>query len=377
MVISSGSMLQLHSTVTTDAMLELSLRDVPIPILRAEQVLIRVEAAPLNPSDIQVMLAEADPLRARPGGTADHPSVRMPLPPQVFQRLEARVGASLPTGNEGAGTVVDAGEQGRHLLGKRVAVFAGGMYAQYRAARASECLVLPDDVTFEEGAGAIINPVTALALIDCMRAEGHRALIHTAAASSLGQMLNRICLQDGVDLVNIVRRPEQAEMLRGMGAVHVCDTSAPSFTEDLSAAIAATGATILFDAIRGGDLADRILSCMEKVITSSQSAYHRYGSIVHKQVYFYGALDSGPTIFAHDFGLAWGAGAWAMPLFLKGRPAEVAEDMRARVRRELKTTFASHYAHSISLRDALAPEVIEAYARRGTDQKYLVRPHGT
>jgi threonine dehydrogenase-like Zn-dependent dehydrogenase len=281
----------------------------------------------------------------------------------------------MPVGNEGAGVVVAAGAGAEALMGKKVALVVGGMYAQYRLARASDCLVLNDDASPQDGASAFVNPLTALGMVETMRNEGHTALVHTAAASNLGQMLNRVCLADNIPLVNIVRSPEQANLLKAQGANHVLDSSAPDFREHLVAAIAETGATLGFDAIGGGTLASQILSAMEVAANRRGGEYSRYGSSVFKQVYIYGVLDESPTIVNRNFGLTWGMGGWLLGVFLAKAGPDVGKRLRDRVVAELKTTFASHYTAEISLADALDPVVLQAYARRATGEKYLIAPH--
>jgi NADPH2:quinone reductase len=261
------------------------------------------------------------------------------------------------------------------LVGKTVAVFGGSMYSQYRLARAADCLVLPPGTTPAEGASCFVNPLTALGMVGTMRREGHTALVHTAAASNLGQMLNKICLKDGVDLVNIVRSAEQADILTRIGAKHVVDSSRPSFMADLIAALTATGATLAFDAIGGGKLANTILTGMEAAANANAKTYSRYGSTVHKQVYIYGGLDMGPTELNRGYGMAWGVGGWLLTPFLQKIGPEGANELRARVVAELKTTFASHYVAEISLADVLNPDVARKYNLRGTGAKYLVNPN--
>ncbi len=281
----------------------------------------------------------------------------------------------MPVGNEGAGVVVKAGANAKALLGKTVSMIGGGMYAQYRCLRATDCQVLPDGTTPADGASWFVNPLTALAMTETMKREGHTALVHTAAASNLGQMLNKICLKDGIELVNIVRSAEQEKILREIGAKHVVDSSKPSFIEDLTKALAATGATIAFDAIGGGKLAGQILSSMEAAANLNAKSYSRYGSTVHKQVYIYGRLSLGPTELGRDFGMAWGVGGFLLTPFLqKVGPADV-QRLRTRVVNELKTTFASHYTKVISLAEALQPQVIAAYNKRATGEKYLINPN--
>jgi NADPH2:quinone reductase len=235
-------------------------------------------------------------------------------------------------------------------------------------------MVLPDDTTPQEGASCFVNPLTALGMVETMRMEGHTGLVHTAAASNLGQMLNRICLADGVPLVSIVRRPEQLELLRSQGADHVCDSSAPTFMDDLQTALIATGATLAFDATGGGRLAGQILASMESAINASATTYNRYGSDVHKQVYIYGGLDRGPTEFQRNFGMSWGIGGWLLTPFLGKLGLEGMIRLRERVVSELTTTFASHYTDEVSLSGAIDPAAILVYAQQATGQKFLIRP---
>jgi NADPH2:quinone reductase len=366
--------LQLRVEVNPDFEIELSLLDRPVRPPGPDEVLVRVEAAPIHPTDVGLMLGQADASRAQVGGTAAEPVVRVPVPLAARSVYAARIGRSSPAGTEGAGVVIVAGANAQNLIGKRVAVMGGAMYAEFATVKAAGCLVLPDDVTPAEGAACFVNPLTALGMIETMRLEGHTGLVHTAAASTLGQMLVRICQKDGVPLVNIVRRPEQAELLRELGATHVCDTNASSFADDLKAALTATGATIAFDAIGGGDLAGQILSGMEAAAVAAGGGADRYGSTTHKQVYIYGSLDTGPTQFVRNFGMMWGMGGWLLFPFLGRLGAEGANRLRSRVIAELKTTFASSYATEITLAEALQPELMSAYARKATGGKYLIRP---
>jgi len=283
----------------------------------------------------------------------------------------------MPVGNEGAGVVIKTGssEAARALMGRTVAMIGGAMYAQYRCLKVNECLPLPQGTTPAEGASCFVNPLTALGMTETMRREGHKALVHTAAASNLGQMLNRICLKDGIPLVNIVRNKEQAGILRKIGAKHVVDSTAPGFMDDLTGALAETGATIAFDAIGGGRLAGQILTCMEAAINKTAKAYSRYGSSVHKQVYIYGSLDPRPVELNRAFGMAWGVGGWLLFPFLMKIGAEGGAKLRQRVVDELKTTFASHYTRVVSLQEALDPANIAVYAKRATGEKYLINPN--
>jgi NADPH:quinone reductase len=255
-----------------------------------------------------------------------------------------------------------------------VAILGGAMYSQYRCIKAVQCLVLPPGTTPAEGASCFVNPLTALGMVATMRAEGHTALVHTAAASNLGQMLNKICLKDGVGLVNIVRRPEHVDLLKKLGAVHVCNSSSPTFMDELTDALVATGATVAFDAIGGGTIAGQILTAMEAAANKTAKEYSRYGSTVHKQVYIYGGLDRGPTQFSRTFGMAWGVGGWLLTPFLQKIGFEAAQKLRERVAAEIKTTFASTYTKEISLAEALRLKEIAVYSKMATGAKYLINP---
>ena len=369
--------LQLRSLVKASGQLELSLASVAIPVPKADEVLVRIEATPINPSDLGLLFGAADMGSARASGTSAQPVVTADIPAALMKTMAGRLDESMPVGNEGAGTVVAAGdsEEAQALLGKTVAILGGAMYAQYRAMKAKACLVLPAGTTAVEGASCFVNPLTSLGMTETMRLEGHGALVHTAAASNLGQMLNRICLADGIKLVNIVRNSAQADLLRGAGAAFVCDSSSPTFIDDLTDALVATGATIAFDAIGGGKLAGQILGCMETAINRSAKEYSRYGSSVHKQVYIYGGLDTGPTSFNRGFGMAWGVGGWLLTPFLQKIGFAAAQKLRLRVAAELKTTFASRYTKVISLTDVLKLEEIAAYGKRATGSKYLINPN--
>lgn len=368
--------LELRSLVTSQGTLELSLHDVPVPTPAANEVLVRIEAAPINPSDLGLLTAGADMSGATVAGTPDRPVVTASLKAGALGGLSARLDASLPVGNEGAGTVVAAGESAaaQALLGKMVGVAGGAMYSQYRAVDAGACLVLPDNATAKEGASSFVNPLTALGMVETMRREGHSALVHTAAASNLGQMLVKICLKDQIPLVNIVRKPDQEELLRSLGAVYVVNSASPSFEADLAEALQATSATLAFDATGGGTLAGQILNGMEKAASATVAEYSRYGSAVHKQVYIYGGLDTGPTVLTRNFGMAWGLGGWLLTPFLQSAGAETIGRLRARVAAELTTTFASAYTREVSLAGMLAPEAFNAYDKRATGEKFLVTP---
>ena len=368
--------LQLRSMVRSNGELEVSLHEVPVPEPGRDEVLVRIEATPINPSDLGLLLGAADMSTMQAAGTAERPVITARIPERAMKAMAGRADQSMPVGNEGAGTVVKAGDSpaAQALLGKTVAMIGGAMYAQYRCIAARDCLVLPADATAAEGASCFVNPLTALGMVETMKREGHSALVHTAAASNLGQMLNRICLKDGIALVNIVRKPEQAALLREQGAKHVCDLSSPNFMDELTDALAATGATLAFDAIGGGRLAGQILTCMEAAINRNAKEYSRYGSAVHKQVYLYGMLDTGPTEIVRNFGMAWGMGGWLLFLFLQKIGMAEAMKLRQRVAAELKTTFASRYTRTVSLAEALTPAAIAVYAKRATGEKFLIDP---
>jgi NADPH:quinone reductase len=369
--------LQLRSLIKRSGELELSLASVAVAEPAAHEVLLRVEAAPINPSDLGLLFGPADMSTAQWQGTAERPVVTARVSEAGLKAVAGRLDISMPVGNEGAGVVVKAGSSpaAQALLGKTVAALGGAMYSQLRCVPAEQCLLLPEGATPAEGASSFVNPLTALGMIETMRSEGHTALVHTAAASSLGQMLNRICLRDGIGLVNIVRKPEQVALLKSIGAVHVCDASAPTFSSDLTEAIAATGATLAFDAIGGGKLAGQILGCMEAAANRGATEYSRYGSNVHKQVYLYGGLDTGPTEFVRNFGMTWGMGGWLLFPFLQKIGPAAANVLKQRVAAELKTTFASRYASVLSLAEALQPEAIAAYGQRATGAKVLINPN--
>ncbi|WP_213772898.1 zinc-binding dehydrogenase [Bradyrhizobium sp. dw_78] len=369
--------LQLRSLITKNGELEISLVEVPTPEPAADEVVVRVEATPLNPSDIGLLTGAADMATAKASGTRESPVITAKVPQAAMGAMAGRLDQSMPVGNEGAGVVVSTGssEAAGALMGKTVAMSGGAMYAQYRCLKARDVLALPEGTTAAEGASCFINPLTALGMIETMRGEGHKALVHTAAASNLGQMLNRICLKDGIGLVNIVRSPQQADILRKIGAKHVVDSSAPSFQDDLTGAIEETGATLAFDAIGGGKLAGQILTCMEIAANRNAKVYSRYGSSVHKQVYIYGSLDPGPVELNRAFGMAWGVGGWLLFHFMqKISPADSAR-LRQRVVAELKTTFASHYTQVVSLQEALQLANLAAYGRRSTGEKFLINPN--
>ncbi len=369
---------QIRSLITADGELHLSLVDVDVPTPTDDQVLVRIEAAPINPSDLGLLFGGADMSAATSSGTADRPVVTAPIAPPVLAAMTGRVGESMAVGNEGGGVVVAAGSspEAQALLGRTVGVLGGSTYSEYRCVHVSQVLALPDGVTSEQGAACFVNPLTALGMVGTMQREGHTALVHTAAASNLGQMLNRLCLADSVDLVNIVRRDEQAQLLREQGAVHVCNSSAEGFLDDLTEALVTTGATIAFDAIGGGRLAGQILTAMERAANARATEYSRYGSSTHKQVYIYGGLDRGPTELSRNFGMAWGVAGWLLTPYMISVGAEEVARMRDRVASEITTTFASGYTARVDLAGALGLDAIGEYGKQATGTKYLITPHG-
>jgi NADPH:quinone reductase-like Zn-dependent oxidoreductase len=369
--------LQLRSQISKGGELELSLSEVTTPEPGPDQVVVKVEATPINPSDLGLLIGPADMSTAKAAGSGAGTKVTAKVPGQALPFIAARLDQAMPVGNEGAGTVVKAGssEAAQALLGKTVSMIGGGMYAQYRLLKATDCQPLPAGTTAAEGASWFVNPLTALGMTETMKREGHKALVHTAAASNLGQMLTKICLEDGIPLVNIVRSAEQAKLLHGIGAKHVVDSTSARFTEELTQALVETGATIAFDAIGGGKLASQILTAMEMALNKSAAQYSRYGSTTHKQVYIYGSLNTGAVELTRNYGMAWGVGGWLLTPFLQkiGRPDQVR--LRERVVNSLKTTFASHYTKVVSLPEVLDLKNIAVYGKRATGEKFLINPN--
>jgi NADPH:quinone reductase-like Zn-dependent oxidoreductase len=369
--------LQLRSQISKGGELELSLSEVTTAEPGPDQVVVKVEATPINPSDLGLLIGPADMSTAKAAGSGAGTKVTAKVPGQALPFIAARLDQAMPVGNEGAGTVVKAGssEAAQALLGKTVSMIGGGMYAQYRLLKATDCQPLPAGTTAAEGASWFVNPLTALGMTETMKREGHKALVHTAAASNLGQMLNKICLEDGIPLVNVVRSAEQAKLLRGIGAKHVVDSTSARFTEELTQALVETGATIAFDAIGGGKLASQILTGMEMALNKTAAQYSRYGSTTHKQVYIYGSLNTGAVELTRNYGMAWGVGGWLLTPFLQkiGRPDQVR--LRERVVNSLKTTFASHYTKVVSLPEVLDLKNIAVYGKRATGEKFLINPN--
>jgi NADPH2:quinone reductase len=367
---------QLRSTVTSSGQLKLELAQIEVPAPTSNEVLVRVEASPINPSDLGLLFGMADMSTAKASGTSDAPMITADIAPNILKALTARLDQALPVGNEGGGVVVAAGdsELAQSMLGKTVGILGGAMYTQFRCVDAEQCLVMHEGTTSAEAASCFVNPLTALGMVETMKAEGHTALVHTAAASNLGQMLNKICIADGVQLVNIVRKQEQVDLLTAMGAQHVCNTSDEDFMQQLTDALVETGATIAFDATGGGPLTGQILTAMERAALTTTKEYSGYGSTTYKQVYIYGGLDRRPTEFNRAFGTAWGIGGWLLPPFLQKIGVDAAEALRQRVANEIKTTFASAYTAEVSLSEALTLEAITVYGKQATGEKYLINP---
>ena len=376
---SDNSSKEIRSTLTNEGILELSIVNVERPVPGDNEVLIKVEASPINPSDLALLItfaADLDSLSV--SGEGDQTVASIKLHPGLLGALKPRMGLSMEVGNEGGGVVIDAGVNAKNLIGKTVGVAGGAMYSQYRCVPAQSCLVMNEGTTSMQAASSFVNPLTALAFVETMRLENHTALLNTAAASNLGQMLVKICKDDGVPLINVVRKPEQVETLKKLGAEYICDTSADSFMDDLVEAIVATGCTLCFDATGGGNggkLPGQILTAMEIAANKTATEYSRYGSDTYKQVYIYGGLDMSPTVLNRAFGLQWGLGGWLLTPMIGRIGMERFGQMRQRVAAEINTTFASHYTQEISLAEMLQPEIIRGYAKQATGEKYLVNPH--
>ncbi len=372
----NSTYLQMFSTVTEAGELRLELLEKPMPQPTSSQVLVRIEATPINPSDQGAMFGMADISAAETSGSGKGTLLTAPVSAGGLRVMKARMGQTLAVGNEGAGTVVATGDSdlAKSLAGKVVAAMGGAMYGQYRCVEAAACLPLQTGHTAKDGASCFVNPLSALCMIETMKLEGHTALVHTAAASNLGQMLVRICQSDGVQLVNIVRKADQVKLLQEMGAKYVVNSSSENFMAELTDAIHATGATLGFDATGGGLLASNILSCMEAAAARTPGAYSIYGSVKHKQVYIYGGLDTSATTLNRGYGMAWGVGGWLLPNFLARAGMDVAGRLRARVAKELKSSFASHYTNELSLVEALQADTVRQYYAKHTGEKFLICP---
>jgi len=370
---------EIRSKVTSEGNIELSITKAEKPIPSADEVLIRVEAAPINPSDLGLLLSFAADLSSiSTSGTEEEMVTSMKIHPALMGSMKPRLDQSMQAGNEGAGIIEDAGENVKELIGKTVGLAGGAMYSQYRCVPAASCLVMDEGTSPAEAASCFVNPLTALSFVETMKMENHTALVHTAAASNLGQMLVKICKDDGIPLVNIVRKSEHVELLKNLGAEYVCNTSDDNFMDTLVSALVETGATLGFDATgggNGGELPGQILSAMEIAANKTAKEYSRYGSDTYKQVYIYGGLDQSPTILKRAYGMSWGLGGWLLTPMIGRIGMEKFQQMRMRVAKEIKTTFSSSYAQEISFEQMLQPEIIKSYAKQATGEKYLVNPH--
>ena len=369
---------EIRSKVTSEGNIEISIATVAKPIPSDDEVLIRVEAAPINPSDLGLLLSfGADLTSINVTGSGDETVTSMKIHPGLMGAMKPRLDESMQVGNEGSGVIVEAGVNAKDLIGKTVGLAGGSMYSQYRCVPAASCLVMNDGTSSSEAASSFVNPLTALAFIETMKMENHTAIVHTAAASNLGQMLVKICKADSVPLVNIVRKQEQVDILKNIGAEHICNTSDPDFMETLVTALIATGATLGFDATGGGnsgELPGQILAAMEIAANKTAKEYSRYGSDTYKQVYIYGGLDQSPTILKRAFGMSWGLGGWLLTPMIGKIGMERFGQMRQRVAKEITTTFASNYVQEVSFEEMLQPEIIKSYAKQATGKKYLVTP---
>ena len=370
------SMIQIQSAAQNDEVLDVRIVDTGMPTLRDSDVLVRVEAAPINPSDLGLLFGPADMDNAQYSSDSGSPSIKAPIPSHLMSGIEGRIGQNLPVGNEGAGIVVSAGEseEAQALIGKVVGFSGGGAYSEYKAVRANQCIAMPDGTSPAQSASCFVNPMTVLGFVGTMRREGHSAIVHTAAASNLGQMLQKVAIEESFDLVNIVRSKEQEDILRNIGATFVCNSSSETFLSELTEALVTTGATLGFDATGGGRLASDILACMERAAVSQDASFSRYGSTVHKQVYIYGGLDRNVTTLNRSFGMAWGIGGWLLTPYIQIAGAEELQKMRERVSSSITTTFASSYTREVSLTEALSKAAVDEYRKQATGQKFLINP---
>ena len=370
---------EIRSEITSEGKLNLSIVTSDVPTPSDDEVLIKVEASPINPSDLGLLIsfaADLDSISSQ--GSGDNKVTSLGIHPGLMQSMKPRIDKSMKVGNEGGGVIIDAGKNAKNLIGKTVGVAGGAMYSQYRCLPAMSCLVMNEGTTSAEAASSFVNPLTALGFTETMKLENHSALVHTAAASNLGQMLVKICLADDIPLVNIVRKEEHVELLKNLGAKYICNTSDENFMKNLIDCLVETGATLGFDATGGGNegkLAGQILSAMEVAANKNATEYSRYGSDTYKQVYIYGGLDPTPTVLNRSFGLSWGLGGWLLTPFIGRVGMEKFQEMRDRVAKEITTTFASSYTKEVSLEEMLEPDAIKTYAKQATGTKYLVTPH--
>jgi NADPH:quinone reductase-like Zn-dependent oxidoreductase len=365
---------QLFSTISSKGELSFSLVETDVPKPKPHEIIVKMEAAPINPSDMWPMFGPADLREA--SLSDDGKTLKAPVHETMLARIKPRLDQTLPVGNEGAGTVVAAGvsPQAQSLIGKTVAVLTGASFAEYCCVPIQACMVHNEGTTAKQAASSFVNPLTALSMVETMRLEGHKALVHTAAASSLGIMLNKICIKEGIDLINIVRKQEQVDILIGIGAKYVLNSSEESFKKDLYKAIDATGATLAFDAIGGGTLVSDILTAMEAVGSKDATGLNTYGSPELKQVYIYGNLDFSPSVLNRAYGMTWGIGGWLLMRFLGKLDVKDVLAMHKKVADEINTTFALNFSDEISLEEAMQPANIARYNAKKTGEKFLINP---
>ncbi len=370
----SATSKQIQSEITDQGELKILIAETIKPEPKDGQVLIRIEASPINPSDLGLLIGPADINSMEVSGSGSDAIVSMQVPQEILRSVSARFNQSLPVGNEGAGVVESAGKGAEDLIGKVVGVAGGAMYSEYRCLPAESCLVMNEGTSSEQSASCFVNPLTALGMVETMKMENHSALMHTAAASNLGQMLIKICNTENIPLVNIVRKKEHVDMLKDLGAEHVCNSSADDFMNQLVEAIIKTGATLGFDATGGGKLASQLLTAMEIAANKTATEYSRYGSDKYKQVYIYGGLDRSPTTLTRSFGFSWGLGGWLLAPFIGKIGTEKFQELRQKVADEIDTTFASSYTKEVSLEEVLLEENIKKYAMQATGEKFLIKP---
>lgn len=367
---------KLFSTVSAAGQLTVELMPVDLPTPQDNEVVVKVELAPINPSDMWPLFSLGDLSKATLTFNEDEKILSAPIFDGTVNHVRTRHDQACAVGNEAAGIVIAAGssDAAQALMGKRVAVLSGSTFAEHTCAAANMCLAHAEQTTAQQAASSFVNPLTALCMVETMRKEGHTALVHTAAASNLGQMLNRICIADGVELVNIVRKQEQVDILEALGAKYIVNSSSDTYLKDLYKAILATGATLAFDATGGGQLASDILGTMEAVLTKDVTGLNTYGALQHKQVYLYGGLDVSPTTLNRSYGMSWGIGGWLLMRALATLEPAVVGGLYKRVASEIDTTFASTYTAELSFEQAMTPEVIFKYNAKKTGEKYLLNP---
>ncbi len=362
---------QIFTTLAKDGTLTVEVATSEFPDPTGNQVLVRMEAAPINPSDLALLFGAADLENAE----YSDGKIVATMPEPFNSGSKGRHGQRLPVGNEGAGTVVAAGdgEMAQKLMGQRVACVPGNAFSEYALAEAPMCLPL-GDVSSEDGASAFVNPMTALGFVETAKAEGQSAILHNAAASNLGQMLVKICAEDDIALVNVVRKDAHVDLLKGLGAKHIVNSSDDDFMKQLRGAIDATDAYFGFDPIGGGSSIDHSLKAMEQVAASKMSEFSRYGSNQDKKMYNYGRLDLSPTILTPSYGLNWTVSGWLLTPFLAKAGMETVVRMRTRVLKGITSTFASSYKEKVTLAGMLKKDAALDYRAMKTGEKYLVTP---